>query len=533
MINAFGIIGIIIGITNLVIGFLVYIYDRKNITKQWWALFAVSVSIWGFGAYIISVSEEARSALFWWRIAHIGIIMIPSSFLIFAYYFFNQQSKVKTTSLIIATIIFLFLNGTSYFINSVQKLFGNLYYDTPPTPLYVVFILFFIICMIQVLIIGIKAFLTESDISKKRQYLYFSIATLIGSVGGSTSFLPVFGILVYPYLNASIIFFPFIIGYAILRYDLFDLKAVITELIMFSIWILLLLKSVFSTSIQDSIVSWALLIVVIVLGSLLIKSVRKEVETRQKIQKLVKDLELANEHLKELDQQKSEFVSLASHQLRGPLTAIKGYASMLLDGDFGQFNDEVRDAVNKIFQSTQDLVVLVNDYLDVSKIEQGRMQYDFSTFDMRDLAVTVVTELKPNIERAKLSIDFDYDLSGTYMLNADQGKIKQVISNLVDNAIKYTPKGSIHLWLTHTLNNRILLTISDTGVGIHPDVLPRLFEKFTRAPDASKTNIMGTGLGLYVAKKMIEAHRGKIWADSAGQGKGSTFFIELDALKYD
>jgi signal transduction histidine kinase len=159
------------------------------------------------------------------------------------------------------------------------------------------------------------------------------------------------------------------------------------------------------------------------------------------------------------------------------------------------------------------------------------MQYDFSTFDMRDLAVTVVTELRPNIERAKLSIDFDYDMSGTYILNADQGKIKQVISNLVDNAIKYTPKGGIHLWLTHTSNEKILLTISDTGVGIRPDVLPRLFEKFTRAPDASKTNIMGTGLGLYVAKKMIEAHHGRIWAESAGQGKGASFFIELEASR--
>ena len=530
MINAFGIIGIVIGVTNLVVGFLVYAYDRKNVTKQWWALFAVSVSIWGFGAYIISISEDINSALLWWRIAHVGIIMIPSSFLVFAYHFFNKQSKIKTVTLIAITSFFLFLDGTHYFINSVQRLFGSLYYDTPPTALYILFILFFVFCMSDVLIIGISSYLKEKDVSKKRQYLYFSIATFIGSVGGSTSFLPVFGIDIYPYLNASIIFFPFIIGYAILRYDLFDLKAVITELLMFSIWILLLLKSIFSTTREDAVISWSLLLVVVILGTLLIKSVRKEIETRQKIQNLAKDLELANEHLKELDQQKSEFVSLASHQLRGPLTAIKGYASMLLDGDFGELANEVKDAVDKIFQSTQDLVVLVNDYLDVSRIEQGRMQYDFSTFDMRDLVVTVVTELKPNIERAKLSIDFDYDMSGSYALNADQGKIKQVISNIIDNAIKYTPKGSIHLWLTHTTATKILLTISDTGVGIHPDVLPRLFEKFTRAPDASKTNIMGTGLGLYVARKMIEAHNGRIWADSAGQGKGSSFFIELEAV---
>jgi signal transduction histidine kinase len=190
----------------------------------------------------------------------------------------------------------------------------------------------------------------------------------------------------------------------------------------------------------------------------------------------------------------------------------------------------VKDAISKIYASTNDLVVLVGDYLDVSRIEQGRMQYDFSTFDLRELAGTVVTELRPNIEKAKLQLDFDYDQSGEFRVNADQGKIKQVVSNLIDNSVKYTPKGSIHIWISHNAPKKVLLSISDTGVGIHPDVLPRLFEKFTRAPDASKTNIMGTGLGLYVAKKMVEAHHGRIWAESAGPGKGSSFFIELDTI---
>jgi signal transduction histidine kinase len=203
---------------------------------------------------------------------------------------------------------------------------------------------------------------------------------------------------------------------------------------------------------------------------------------------------------------------------------------MLLDGDFGPVEGEVKDAITKVYASTNDLVVLVGDYLDVSRIEQGRMQYDFSTFDLRDLAGTVVTELKPNIEKAKLQLDFDYDQNGEFRVNADQGKIKQVVSNLIDNSVKYTPKGSIHVWIAHTRPGKVTLSISDTGVGIHPEVLPRLFEKFTRAPDASKTNIMGTGLGLYVAKKMIEAHHGQIWAEPAGVGKGSSFFIELDTI---
>ena len=266
-----------------------------------------------------------------------------------------------------------------------------------------------------------------------------------------------------------------------------------------------------------------------IVGIFLIRSVKKEISNREKIEKIALELESANEHLKELDQQKSEFISLASHQLRGPLTAIKGYASMILEGDFGSITDSIKEATNKIFQSTSDLVVLVGDYLDVSRIEQGRMQYNFEHFDLSQEVETVITELRPTLEKANLTIDSDIDKNLSYFIDGDRGKIKQVIGNIIDNAIKYTPHGGIHVWLTRKEGNKILLTVTDTGVGIRKEVLPNLFEKFTRAPDASKTNIIGTGLGLYIAKKMIEAHHGRVWAESAGEGKGSSFFIELEA----
>ena len=156
------------------------------------------------------------------------------------------------------------------------------------------------------------------------------------------------------------------------------------------------------------------------------------------------------------------------------------------------------------------------------------MQYNFEHFDLAEEVETVVTELRPTIEKARLTMSFDVDKNVNYSVDGDRGKIKQVIGNIIDNSIKYTPHGGIHVWLTRKANNKILLTVSDTGVGIKPEVLPNLFEKFSRAPDASRTNIIGTGLGLYIAKKMIEAHHGRIWAESVGEGKGSSFFIELE-----
>lgn len=245
---------------------------------------------------------------------------------------------------------------------------------------------------------------------------------------------------------------------------------------------------------------------------------------------LYQDLEHKNVELNALNQQKTEFISVASHQLRGPLTAIKGYASLVLEGDFGQISQPVREAIETMFKSTQVLVVIVGDYLDVSRIEQGRMRYDFSEFDLRPLLESIANEFQPNVRVSGLQLSVGFDKNADYFVHADQGKIKQVVSNLMDNAIKYTPKGGIAVTMERTKDDKIRVNFKDTGVGITPEVMPKLFDKFSRAPGASQTNITGTGLGLYVAKKMMEAHRGRVWAESEGKDKGSTFHMELDAL---
>jgi signal transduction histidine kinase len=137
--------------------------------------------------------------------------------------------------------------------------------------------------------------------------------------------------------------------------------------------------------------------------------------------------------------------------------------------------------------------------------------------------------LKPNIDKTGVKFSFTYENSVDYRTTADRDKLKQVFANIIDNSLKYTPKGSIfaHLSLDKS-KHKFIFTIRDTGVGIAPETLPHLFQKFTRAENASKTNILGTGLGLYVAKEMIEAHHGTIRAESKGEGKGSTFIVELE-----
>ncbi len=244
---------------------------------------------------------------------------------------------------------------------------------------------------------------------------------------------------------------------------------------------------------------------------------------------LYEQLTIANARLMELDQQKTEFISLATHQIRGPLGVIKGHASLALEGDYGEISKGHKKVFETILNAAQDLVVVVGDYLDVSRIEQGKMKYEFSDFDLKGLAETVVSDYQATIDSSKLVLVFNSN-PDAYFIRADRGKIKQVLSNLLDNSIKYTPQGSIHVELLKK-NDKVILSIKDTGIGIRNDVIPYLFAKFSRAPDANKTNIIGTGLGLFVAKKMIEAHNGRIWAESDGENKGAQFYIELDEKK--
>jgi signal transduction histidine kinase len=294
----------------------------------------------------------------------------------------------------------------------------------------------------------------------------------------------------------------------------------------------------FSQSDTDRVINTIVFLLILISGIYIIKSIIQEVSLREKDDKLVDDVTILNKKLKktniklkELDAKKSEFMSLATHQLRAPLTAMRGYSSMILDGTFGHVdNIEIEDAIDKIARSTTDLTTIVEDYLNISRIEQGKMQYIFSIFDLKDLVDSVIKEVKITIDRSGLILTLHYDKSLSFKISADEGKIKQVVFNLIDNSVKYTKEGTVDIYLTKKPNNKVLFKIQDTGVGIKPEVLPKLFNKFTRAPDASETNILGTGLGLYVASEIMKAHSGRVWAESEGQGKGSQFYMELNSI---
>ncbi len=235
-------------------------------------------------------------------------------------------------------------------------------------------------------------------------------------------------------------------------------------------------------------------------------------------------LEVANEKLKGLDKLKSEFLSLASHQLRSPLTAIRGYASILSEGGFAGASDSAKEMVNRIFESSTNMAKMVEDFLNVSKIEQGGMKYEKVNFDFAEIVSAVAKDQSIVAESRGLALSYSQDDSN-HTIFGDKEKLRQVVINFIDNSIKYTEKGSIEVSVT-SKNGKVIFAAKDTGRGVSPIEKDALFQKFSRGSGA-KVNSGGSGLGLYLAKEIVNAHDGNIGIDSPGEGKGSTFYVEL------
>jgi len=243
------------------------------------------------------------------------------------------------------------------------------------------------------------------------------------------------------------------------------------------------------------------------------------------LEKVNNRLNEANHYLQQLDSAKSEFLSIASHQLRTPTTGIKGFLSMILEGDYGNVTKEQREVLQTVYDSTNRLIRLVNVFLNVSRIESGRLQLARTDVDLAQLAKVVVTELRPAAKSKGLELSTQGPES-VPTVPADSDKIRDVLVNLTDNALKYTEKGSVTVRVA-AHPTEVEVAVSDTGMGLSADEIKMLFAKFSRGERVKIKESQGSGLGLFIAKKIIEAHSGKIWVTSPGPGKGTTFYFTL------
>ncbi len=249
---------------------------------------------------------------------------------------------------------------------------------------------------------------------------------------------------------------------------------------------------------------------------------------RAEIDRTLAELRHANTQLKELDSAKSEFLAIASHQLYTPLTAMRGYVSMLNEGDFGELTGKQRRVLEMVEKSAERLLQFTNSLLDISRIESGRIQLNLESVDLNKVAADLVEQLRPNANKKNLHLEFHPGPGDMPQAVVDEQRISHVMLNLIDNAIKYTQAGRVDVTV-YPKDTNVVFAVADTGKGMTAEQIKKLFTKFTRVGAAARVHTEGTGLGLYVARQIVKEHHGDVLAESSGEGKGSTFSMTLPA----
>jgi signal transduction histidine kinase len=240
---------------------------------------------------------------------------------------------------------------------------------------------------------------------------------------------------------------------------------------------------------------------------------------------LYEQLEEANKQLLALDKARAEFISIASHQLRTPPATIKWYLGAVLAGDFGKLSEELTAALKRTNVTNEIQIATIDDLLNASRIERGKLEFFFEPGPLEPIVSSLVEQLQPLAQMKKQTIEYRKPSAQLPDIMMDKEKVRQVLNNMIDNAIKYSKQGVIKVALTQA-GDYLTVSVTDNGKGIAKDELTSIFEKYTRGHD-SVTHATGLGLGMYVAKVIVDQHHGKIWADSEGAGKGATFSFSL------
>lgn len=548
-------------IVVFLLGFFV-LYKSRSLEGRLLFFISLVFSFWTSFNLVLWVSPDSRVVMFLWSLFGIlyGLISLLS------FYFFDVFTAKKDISIVkkvILSLIFLpiiVFTSTRYNLGNFVlancgategELFTNYYY------------LVGLVIFLWILILAIVRYKNAPDhLSRKKIALvtfgveffllsFFSTSSLSSYMNEVS---PGFGYGLEQYGLFGMTIFVGVLAYLIVKFKAFEIRLIGAQALMVSLVILVGSQFFFVKTPTNMVLTGITLALSIFFGFFLIKSVKSEIQRKEELQYMADKLAQSNDKLRQLDNAKTEFISIASHQLRTPLTAIKGFLALIVEGSYGDINSDVKEAIIKAQVSTERLINLVEDLLNVSRIESGRMEYKMVDQDITKLLVELNGSFAIVSKNKGLSFETKLPEEKLPDVSIDDAKMREVISNLIDNALKYTEKGGVIVRAEYgktstfksygenevnkqaqqyqgnarpSTNGYVRVVVSDTGIGIPETELPYLFSKFSRGKDTTRLHVGGTGLGLYVGKNIVEAHGGKVWAESDGDGLGSRFIVEL------
>jgi len=516
-------------ILNLFLALFVLLKSPKNQINISFSFFVFTVVAWMSVNYLSNQNFSYETAFIFNKLIFVISPYISYALLFFAFAFPTKINRFSRKYLVFLLIPVLVSNVLTFF-NLVIKDITFI----PGGGTGVIFgmgIVFFgaqfVTYLLWSIALLVKKYLRSSGAEKVRlQYLLAGVVILT-VVGTVTNFIVplLFNNFVMSNIGPILSFFVFAFtAYAIVQHELFDIKVIATQILTVLICLVLFAKVMVSQSGVELMVNALILGIVVIFGIFLVRSVVKEVDQRRELERLTKKL-------KETDTMKNEFISVAAHELRAPLTAVKGYTSMIIEGDTGPISDKAKEFLQDTLVSTARMIRLVNNMLDVGRIEEGRIIYQEGFCNVSEIVKQAFGEFKLEAEHKNIEYKIDIPDGVHASVYVDKDRLHEVVVNFLSNALKYTDAGSVMVKMTNPSLDRVKVEVIDTGRGITSKEQKKLFRKFYRV----KSNIgktIGSGLGLYISKLLIEKFGGEIGVVSQA-GRGSNFWFVLPRREND
>lgn len=526
----------------LFLGFFVYSKTKNSVRDRAVGLLLLTISIlffvWSFMDIILWVSIDSNTISFVWSVINLVALLVSVFTLYFSYLFLEKKDVSLKCKTLVGSMIGLYLLLIPTTLNIVD--FNHSICESEQGPLiyyfYILELLFFVWTSVYLL----RKTLEAKDKNKK-VVTYFSVGVICFLLSFSmaniiASITKYWDILHYGLFGMPI-FMGFLI-YLIVEYRLFNIRVLAARILVISIIVLIASQFFFIQTLINQVLTLITLLLVMAFGWWLIKSVEKEYKQKE-------ELKLANAELKKLDQAKSDFINIASHQLRTPITVIQGVASMLIDGDIDRLPKEERQKFyESVWVKSRKLQTIINDILNATKIDNRVSEMDrVEEVNFCELLTKIVSDFELEAKERDIDLILDLPESPVSTIIGQKKYLEEAFVNLINNAIKYTPssvmtsdvrklrwnKARAKVLVTireEEKEGKILIQVKDNGIGIPKESASSIFKKFSRANNAVEMYTDGSGLGLYIVKEIIEGHGGKIWFDSK-VNHGTTFSVEL------